>query len=370
MEVVVQKKDLHKVLTKIQNIPEQRNLASPLSNCILECQDHSELKVSALSYDAEIEVLCPAQIIEGGVLTLSARSLFDAVRALPDAPITIKSEPNHWANVVAGRTKIKVPGVDPVTMPQRRTPNPTDILHLPVSLASEMFEAVAFAMSTDEGRPNLNGVYFKVDENEVVEAVATDGSRLARVVRKVEGKFVGKPVGVIVHKKGILEMRRFLEQEDSEVEIGFERERITFKTPRGFLVVRQVELEFPDYKRVLFGEGRWKFSALKSELLEGVRRTSVVLSSERLPVIQLSLEPGRLLLSAKDPDRGEAETEIDCEYEGERFEIKFNSRYLLEGLSAMPGETVMFEIREQAHVTQITTPDDEGVMQLLMPIRE
>ena len=370
MEVVVQKKDLNKVLTKIQNIPEQRNLASPLANCILECQDKSGIKVSAQSYEAEIEVLCPAEVLQEGLLALSARSLFDAVRALPDAPITIKSEPNHWASVVAGRTKIKVPGVDPDTMPARRTPNPTDILRLPVSLAGEMFEAVAFAMSTDEGRPNLNGVFLKVDENETVEAVATDGSRLARMVKKVEGKYMGKPVGVIVHRKGIIEMRRFLEQEDGEVEIGFERENITFRTPQGFLLVRQVELEFPDYKRVLFGEARWKFSTLKSELLDDVRRTSVVLSSERLPVIQMALEPGRLLLSAKDPDKGEAETDIDCEYEGEPFDIRFNSKYLIEGLSAMPGQTVRFEIREQALVTALTTPEDEGVLQLLMPIRE
>jgi DNA polymerase-3 subunit beta len=370
MEVVVQKKDLNKVLTKIQNIPEQRNLASPLANCVLQCQDQFGLKVCAQSYEAEMEVLCPAQVVEEGQLTLSARSLFDAVRALPDAPITIKSEPNYWASVVAGRTKIKVPGVDPDTMPARRTPNPTDILRLPVSLAGEMFEAVAFAMSVDEGRPNLNGVFLKVDENEVVEAVATDGSRLARVVRKVEGKYQGKPVGVIVHRKGIIEMRRFLEQEDGEVEIGFERENITFRTPQGFLLVRQVELEFPDYKRVLFGEGRWKFSAPRSELLDGVKRTSVVLSTDRLPVIRFTLEANRLLLSAKDPDKGEAETEIDCQYEGELFDIRYNSRYLIEGLSAMPGETVTFEVREQAYVTQISTPDDEGVMQLLMPIRD
>ena len=343
-----------------------------MANVLLESQGPDAVRLTAQSYEVTLVTAFAAKVEEEGRMALSGRSLFEASRLLPDAPVSLKGLPNHWAALTAGRTEYKIPGVMPDNMPLPKEVHPTDEVKIPRALLLEMVERVSFAMSTDEGRPNLNGVYLKVDPfagRARVEAVATDGHRLARLVREAGESQAPHPFGVIVHRKGIAELKRFLDEADLEVSVGFERSSVVFRVPSGYLAVRQVELDYPDYQRVIPSEFKWVFTVDRAEFARAVQRASIVISPDKTPLVRLNLQSGKLQVLAQDPERGDAHTELDVTYEGEPLEISYNNRYLLDALGALPGQDVKLSIRDLSSATTVTSPSDEGVLQLIMPVR-
>jgi DNA polymerase-3 subunit beta len=235
-----------------------------------------------------------------------------------------------------------------------------------------MVERVAFAMSSDEGRPNLNGIFVKVDTKRGkarIEMVATDGHRLARLVREAEEVEASHALGVIVHRKGVHELKRFLDGVEGPVTVGFQRNAVVFRVESGYLLVRQIELEYPDYQRVVPNDFRFKFSVDRAEFMRGVQRAAVVISADKTPLVRLKLESGRLQILAQDPEKGDAHTELDLGYEGDPLEIAYNNRYLLDALGALPGQEVTLSVKDLSSATTVSSPADEGILQLIMPVR-
>lgn len=372
MEFTAAKKDFLSALQKIGGIPEQKNLSSVMAHVLLEDDGPEAVRLLAQSYEATMQVRFPAKIAQPGRLALSGRSLLDAGRMLPEAPVHLKAQPNYWADLVAGRTEYRIPGILPENIP---TPMPLPVsleVSLPRDLLLEMVDRVGFAMSQDEGRPNLNGICLKVQpegDGLRLEAVATDGHRLARMIRLVEGAALTEPVTGILHRKGVGELRRFLEGEKGNVLVGIHRSAVFFRIDGGHLMVRQIELEYPDYLRVIPTEHRWRFEADRTEMIDAVNRTMVMLGSDRTPLVRLRIEEGRMTVSAQDPDRGDARSELDIAYEGEPFEICYNNRYMLDALKALPGPIVLFFLKDLQNATLIRTTQDEGLLQLIMPLR-
>ncbi|MBM4395857.1 MAG: DNA polymerase III subunit beta [Deltaproteobacteria bacterium] len=372
MEFTAAKKDFTTALGKAQGIPEQKNLSSVMANVLLESVGTDAVRLTAQSYEVTLVTTFPAKVAIEGRMALSGRSLFDATRMLPDAPVSLKGLPNHWADLVAGRTEYKVPGILPDNMPDRQEPQTTDEVKVPREMLLEMVERVGFAMSSDEGRPNLNGIFLKVDPlagNARVEAVATDGHRLARLVRQVGEAQAPHAFGVIVHRKGVAELKRFLDEADTEVAAGFQRNAVVFRVSSGYLLVRQIELDYPDYQRVVPTDFKWKFTVDRTEFARAVQRAAVVISADKTPLVRLKLEGGRLQVLAQDPERGDAHTEIDIQYSGEPLEISYNNRYLLDALGALPGHDVLLSVKDLSSATTVANPSDEGVLQLIMPVR-
>ncbi len=373
MEFTAAKKDFASALAKAQGVPDQKNLTTALAHVHLKSEGPSAVRLTAQCYEATISLTFPAEVTKPGELALSGRSLFDAARMLPEAPVMLQSLDNDWARLCAGRTDYKIPGMSPENLPERKVPKPTDSLRVPVSLLLEMVERVGFAVSTDEGRPNLNGIFMKVepDGGEVqLEMVATDGHRLARLIRRIHlSGQVARPLGVILHRRGVQEMRRFLTDEEGDVVVGFQRNAASFEIPSGYLFVNQIELEYPDYVRVLPTTFRWVVSVPRADFIRAIQRASVVLTGERGPVVRLSLKPGRLQTFAQDAAKGDAQDEVDVDYDGEPLDIAFNPRYLLEALNALPGEMTTLSVKDLGSAASLTSPSDEGVLQLIMPIR-
>lgn len=372
MEFTAAKKDFLSALQKVGGIPEQKNLSSVMAHVLLEDDGPEAIRLLAQSYEATMQVRFPARVAESGRLALSGRSLLDAGRMLPDAPVHLKSASNYWADLVAGRTEYRIPGILPENIP---TPMPLSVsleVSLPRDLLLEMVERVGFAMSQDEGRPNLNGICLKAQPEGSgvrIEAVATDGHRLARMIRVVEASGLAEAVQGILHRKGIVELRRFLEGEKGPVQVGFHRSAVFFRLETGHLMVRQIELEYPDYPRVIPTEHQWRFEVDRSELIDAVNRTVVVLGSDRTPLVRLRVETGRMTVSAQDPDKGDARSEMDVAYEGDSFEICYNNRYMLEALKALPGQMVAFFLKDLQNATLIRSLQDDGLLQLIMPLR-
>lgn len=373
MDFTATKKDFVTALGRIQGVPDQKNLTSAMAHVHMVSEGSSLVRVTARCYEALVSVTFPAEVAAQGELALSGRSLFDAARMLPEAPVRVQKLANDWASVMAGRTDYKIPGMSPEHLPEREAPKPTDYLTVPVSLLNEMVERVGFAVSTDEGRPNLNGVFIKVepkDAGAIVEMVATDGHRLSRLVRHVDGDVnVGQTLKVILHRRGVQELRRFLADDQSDVRFGFQRTAVIFENSTGYLMVNQIELEYPDYVRVLPTEFKWQFTVSRQDLVRAIQRTSIILTSDKVPVVKLSFRSGHLQVSAQDPTRGDAQDEVDLNYEGDPIEIAFNYRYLLDALNALPGGTAVISVRDLYSAVSFTSPDDEGILQLIMPVR-
>lgn len=373
MEFIAAKKDFTAALAKAQGIPEQKNLSSVMANLLVESAGPDAVRLTAQSYEVTLVTTFPARVGVEGRMALSGRSLSDAARMLPEAPVALKAMPNHWAELTAGRTEYKVPGILPENMPERQEPNTTDEVRMPRELLLEMIDRVGFAMSADEGRPNLNGVFVRFDAAEGgvarVEMVATDGHRLARLVREVSAEGLGQALGVIVHRKGVAELKRFLDGVDGDVTVGFQRNAVVFRVPTGYLLVRQIELEYPDYQRVVPGEFRWRFTVDRAELSRAVQRAAIVISGDKTPLVRLKLEPGRLQVLAQDPEKGDAHSELDIGYDGEALEIAYNNKYLLDALNALPAGDVALQVKDLGSATVVQCPDDPGILQLIMPVR-
>ena len=372
MEFIAAKKDFKSALDKAQGIPEQKNLSSVMANVLLETVGTDAIRLTAMSYEVTLVTSFPARVLAEGQMALSGRSLFDAARMLPEAPVQLRSLPNDWALITAGRTDYKVPCILPCNMPERPDPQATDEIEVTRDLLMEMVERVGFAMSSDEGRLNLNGIFMRVDtdpEGCRIEMVATDGHRLSRLVRKSGTKAADRPPSVILHRKGVNELKRFIDDADGPVSIGFQRNAVVFRVANGYLRVRQIELEYPDYGRVIPSEFRWSFSVNRLELMRAVQRAAVVISPDKTPLVRLKLEARRLQVLAQDPDRGDAHTELDMEYDGDSLEIAYNNRYLENALNALPGEVVTLSVRDLNSATRVTVPNDPDVTQLLMPVR-
>lgn len=372
MEFVAAKKDFMAALLKAQGIPEQKNLASVMANLLLESVGTDRVRLTAQSYEVTLVTSFPAQVASPGKLALSGRSLIDATRMLPEAPVTLRALPNHWADVAAGRTSYKVPGILPENMPEVQEPQASVEVAVPRDLLAEMAERVGFAMSQDEGRPNLNGVFLKSEPTEGgarFEMVATDGHRLSRLTREVEGAAPGEGVSAILHRKGVNELKRFVEDTQGDVHVTFQRNAVVFRVESGYLLVRQIELEYPDYTRVIPNDFRWRFGVDRNEFAGAVRRAQVVISSDKTPLVRLRLESGRLTVMAQDPERGDAASELDLAYDGDPLEIAYNNKYLLEALNALPGQEVQLQVKDQSSASVVVNPADPGILQLIMPVR-
>jgi len=373
MEFIAAKKDFTAALAKAQGIPEQKNLSSVMANLLVESAGPDTVRLTAQSYEVTLVTTFPARVGVEGRMALSGRSLSDAARMLPEAPVALKAMPNHWAELTAGRTEYKVPGILPENMPERQEPATTDEVRMPRELLLEMIDRVGFAMSADEGRPNLNGVFVRFDAAEGgvarVEMVATDGHRLARLVREVSAEGLGQALGVIVHRKGVAELKRFLDGVDGDVTVGFQRNAVVFRVATGYLLVRQIELEYPDYQRVVPADFRWRFTVDRAELSRAVQRAAIVISGDKTPLVRMKLEPGRLQVLAQDPEKGDAHSELDIGYDGESLEIAYNNKYLLDALNALPAGDVALQVKDLGSATVVQCPDDPGILQLIMPVR-
>ncbi|HOD06570.1 DNA polymerase III subunit beta [Myxococcota bacterium] len=372
MDFTAAKKDFALALAKAQGIPEQKNLSSVMANILLESVGSEAVRLTAQSYEVTLVTVFPAHVAQEGRMALTARSLTERARMLPEAPVNLKLMDNLWASLSVGQRSSTIPGTLPDNMPEVSEPNPNVELTVPRDLLLEMVDRVGFAMSMDEGRPNLNGINISVvpDGTSVqVDAVATDGHRLSWLSRTLEGVEGAERVSAILHRKGVADLKRFLEGYEGMVRVGFLRNAVVFRIDSGYLMVRQIELEYPEFRKVVPSGFRFSVDIDRDELISAVRWTLPSIAQEKTPLVRLKFEPGSVTVMARDPERGDASTSVDVAYEGESFEIAYNNRYLLDALSAMGDKSVRLSIKGEASASLLTSTGDDGLKQVIMPVR-
>lgn len=370
MEFSIEREELLQGLYLTQGVVERRTTIPILANVLLESADEGVV-ISATDQEVGVRRTCAATVKKPGALTTGARKLYEIVRECPDGVISVKSLDNNWIAVHSGKSRFKIVGLDPEEFPAMPAPlgdkDQQQPIQMPAQLFREIVERTLFAVSTDETRLNLGGIFLERPEPGKIRAVATDGHRLSMITRDVSG--ADQAEGVILPRKGVHEILKILEGCEDDLEIALQGGIAHTTQSVVELSMRLVEGEFPDYQQVVPKKSPRVMTLGISDFLAALRRVSVV-SSERTRGVKLSLEPGKLEVSSINPDFGEASEEVAVDYSGESFSIGFNSKYVMDVLGVLPGDDqIEMCFADEVSPGVIRSADDPSFLYVVMPMR-
>ncbi len=380
MKLTIERGALLKALGHVQSVVERRNTIPILSNAMLRVdREHGPglgtLSLSATDMDLEIVESVPGQIERPGRTTAPAHTLYDIVRKLHEgAQIEIEATTGSAGGnalvLRSGRSTFTLACLPPEDYPIMASGDlPHNFTLTAIELRS-LIDRTRFAISTEETRYYLNGIYFhatKNDEVPVIRAVATDGHRLARV-ELVMPEGAGAMPGIIIPRKTIIELRKLVEDSEDEIQIALSETKIRFKSGAAELVSKVIDGTFPDYDRVIPSHNDKILEVNCKEFAEAVDRVSTI-STEKSRAVKLAVDNGNLAVSATSPENGTAVEEIEVRYLAEPIEIGFNSRYLLDITAQIGGEGAQFVMSDSASPTIVRDRADASALYVLMPMR-
>lgn len=363
MDIQIARDTLLKGLQMVQNIVEPRQTLPVLANVLLEASGDA-VRVTATDLEVGAVVSVPAKVTSTGAITLSARKLLEIVKELPAAALSMKVQENSWVALRCGGVAYKLAGLPPGDFPGVDEGNPTGWGRIGADALREMLARTSFAISQDESRYALNGVFFSLQGKEI-RLVATDGHRLALSTREM-GEGSGNWTG-IVPRKAILEINRVLGGGE-EVQIALAENRFVLRMSNFLMTARLIEGQFPNYDQVLPKGHPNRVTVSREALSSALRRVSV-LSEDRTKPVKLLLSPGTMKVTAYNPDLGEAEETVEVEYSGEEITIGFNSRYFLDALSPLGAEKVVLELKDGLSPGVLRGLGEEESLCVIMPMR-
>ncbi|MBI1251406.1 MAG: DNA polymerase III subunit beta [Alphaproteobacteria bacterium] len=371
MRLTIERAVLLKALNHVQSVVERRNTIPILSNVLLQAQNEG-LRLSATDLDIEISETAHAEVARAGATSAPAHSLYDFVRKLPEnAPIKLEltgDDPRLF--ISAARVKLHLPVLPADDFPlmpadgfeTRFSIHPTDL--------AKLIEKTRFAISTEETRYYLNGIFFHtvVDGGEAkLRAVATDGHRLALANVAAPDGAQGMP-GVIVPRKTITELHRLLADATEPVEVAVSQQKVKFTLDQAVLTSKLIDGSFPEYARVIPKENAKVLKIDNKGFAEAVDRVATV-SAERSRSVRLALETDKVTLTVNNPDAGVATEYLPADYSAEPMEIGFNARYLLDVAGQIEGQDAIFELNDSGSPTLVREEGDADALYVLMPLR-
>ena len=370
MKLTIERAALLRSLNHVQSVVERRNTIPILSNVLIEAAD-GKLSLTTTDMDLAIIEMVEADIAESGAVTTPAHTLYDIVRKLPDgAQVSLNYDGADQKLVLqSGRSRFVL-----ACLPQEEFPVlAEDDMPFRFVLATDdlkkLIDKTRFAISTEETRFYLNGIYLHVaaDDQQALTGVATDGHRLARVRLPVPDGAAGIP-GVIIPRKTVGEVRKLLDELDGSVEIALSESKIRFEIPGAVLSSKLIDGTFPDYDRVI-PSGNDKDLEVDTHLFaEAIDRVSTI-SSEKSRAVKLMVDTDKVTLSVNSPDTGSATEEVAAGYGAEALEIGFNARYVLDIMGQVEGETVKVSFADAAAPTLVQDNADDSALYVLMPMR-
>jgi len=371
MKFSIERGALLKAVAQAQSVVERRNTIPILANVLIEAQG-SDVRFRATDLDIEVVDRAPAMVERAGSTTVAAVMLNEIVRKLPDGALVTLTE-NAQTNrltITAGRSTFALATLPRQDFPVMATADYTTTFTAPAPVLRRLFDKSKFAISTEETRYYLNGVYMHVADAEgakVLRCVATDGHRLARIDAPLPEGAAAMP-GVIVPRKTVGELRKLLEDDATEVTVSVSETKVRFATPDITLTSKVIDGTFPDYSRVIPTGNARRLEVDAAEFARAVDRVATV-SAERTRAVKLSLEEDRLVLSVNAPDLGNAEEELAVAYADEKLEIGFNAKYLLEIASQVDRENAVFLFNSSGDPTIMREGNDMSAVYVVMPMR-
>ena len=371
MKISIERGTLLKAVGQAQSVVERRNTIPILANVLIEAEGN---QVSFRATDLDIEVVdkAPAMVERPGATTVSAVMLHEIVRKLPDGALVTLAEDAAAGRltVTAGRSTFNLATLPREDFPVMATSEYTTNFAAPAPVLRRLFDKAKFAISTEETRYYLNGVYMHVatgEDGQVLRCVATDGHRLARIDAPLPGGADGMP-GVIVPRKTVAELRKLLDDDEAQIAVSVSETKVRFATPTITLTSKVIDGTFPDYSRVIPSGNTRKLEVDAGDFAKAVDRVATV-SSERSRAVKLALDEDRLVLSVNAPDAGAADEELPVAYADEPLEIGFNAKYLHEIASQIERENAVFLFNGSGDAALIREGGDTSAVYVVMPMR-
>jgi DNA polymerase-3 subunit beta len=370
MRVRIERANLLKALNHVHRVVERRNTIPILANVLLRAEGE-ELSLKATDLDMEIVDRAQAAVEQPGSCTVPAHMLYDIVRKIPDgAEIGLDTGSGQTMTIQAGRARFSLQMLPDADFPDL-TPGDLPIAFaIPAEALKRLIDRTQFAISTEETRYYLNGIFFHVigeGAGARLRAVATDGHRLAKAELPAPEGSAGMP-GLIVPRKTVGEVQKLLDGPDTEVAISLSETKVRFAMGKLVLTSKLIDGTFPDYERVIPKANDKEMKVDKADFERAVDRVSTV-SSDRGRAVKLSLSADKMVLAVNNPDSGSATDELPVDYASEPMEIGFNSKYLLDIAGQLTTGDAVFRLADSGSPTLIQDSGDADALYVLMPMR-
>ncbi|MEQ9501362.1 MAG: DNA polymerase III subunit beta [Deltaproteobacteria bacterium] len=368
MELTIRVPELVKALQRVQGIVEKKTTMPILANALIKSKGKGQITVSATDLEIGLTADYEAEVTKTGAMTLGAKALFDIVRALPEEKVTLKQTSNQWVEITCGKVKYRVVGMAADTFPTLPTFDEVPFFELDARVFREMIDKTLYAVSTDETRYNLTGVFCEpVAGTSGLRMVATDGHRLS-VIERPTAEAPAMKEGVIIPRKGLVELKKLLDESGDGAKLGFVENSAVFEKDGITLTMRLVDGRFPDYQQVIPQASSRRVQIGRQALFNGLKRTSL-LSPDKAQGVRIDLADNVLALTANNPDLGEAREEIPVEYDSDALKIGFNFRYLIDVLGVLTEDVVELELTDELSPGVIHGVGSEGYRAVIMPMR-
>ena len=357
----------------------ERNAVTPILNNILIRTGKDRITIIATDREIGVTSHYDAEIISDGEITLSARKLFEMIREIDGKEISFKKNENNQVNLICRKIVCNIPGIPVDDFPV--FPDDDDLIFRKVRNVhiKEMIDKTFFAMSKDDMRSNLNGVFLQSEKNDlqpvtpaeghIMRMVATDANRLSLVTLKGDGsEFPNVDDGIILPRKGVGEIRKLVDDGSDYTEIGVKGGICVLRKDNTVLRVSLIDSIYPDYKKVVPADSGIQVTLGKDQILHSLRLMSVV-SSEKNWGVKIKIMEGSMALNLTNADIGEANEEIDISYSGEEIEAAYNVNYLIDAIQVIKGKNVSFEMREGLRPCVISEVGNDSYISVIMPLK-
>jgi len=373
MQFKINKNTLIKSLSHIQGVVERRNTIPILSNVKITTAENS-VELTATDMDLALTETLEAEIIKQGSITVPAHTFHDIIKKLPDSSeisITYDEDQDKKLQIIADKCDFSLPVIPANDFPAIESGEVTHSFQINKKDLLKLFDKSKFAISTEETRYYLNGIYLHDtvhNDKDVLRAVATDGHRLARIDVALPEGAKGIPA-IIIPRKTILEVKKVLDEaEDNEIKISISGTKIKIECNNSILLSKLIDGSFPDYERVIPLENNLVLKTEVRPFTDAIDRVSTI-SLDKGRAVKLTLGGNKLLLSANSAESGYAQEEIPVNYDSNKIETGFNSRYIMELTSVLEGDTMELFFADSSSPTLVQDTEDNSSLFVIMPIR-
>ena len=366
MKATIERATLLKALGHVQSVVERRNTIPILSNVLIEAKDDGSIRLMATDLDLQVDESVAAQVEQAGATTVPAHTFFDIVRKLPEGSQVELAASDGKMQVVAGRSRFNLSTLPCDDFPVIAEGELPTRFELPAATLRQIIDKTRFAISSEETRYYLMGIFLHVADDKL-KAAATDGHRLARITLPRPDGAEGMP-DIIIPKKCVGELRKLLDEVEGTAEVSLSPTKVRFGLGSAVLTSKLIDGTFPDYNRVI-PTGNDKLLKLDPKsFAAGVDRVATI-ASEKTRAVKMSVDRDKVTLSVTSPESGTATEEIAADYGSDNIEIGFNARYLMDILAQIEGDSVEVHLADAAAPTLLRENDASPALYVLMPMR-
>ncbi len=365
MEFQISKSEFLKGLRLAQSIADRRSTMQMLANALIRTDGSGKLLVAATDLNVSVSAELESKNTGEGGLTVAAKSLTDVVANMPGDQITFRKAENNWAELKAGSVDYKLRGMPDRDFPKIPDHREIEFTEIDTAVFRDMIDKTLFSICNDETRFHLNGVLFECD-GKTARMVSTDGHRLSKVERQLEGAPT-LTAGIIIPKKGVVEIKRTLELAGATSKVAVKTPYFYLSAGGVHLAVKLIESQFPPYEQVIPKEYDKTLRVDKNLLLDSLKRAQLMSSDTR--GVKLSLDKGVLRIASENPELGEVNEEIEADYEGEELSIGFNPKYVIELLGQVRDDDVDLLLSGELDPVLVRPSGDHDYLGVVMPMR-